>query len=499
MPVSRSRFRILALALVLSWTGILPAQDHVLQLTLPMSIDLAFRQGYAAQNASSQYRSTKRSLEAELRRMRTSVSLSLSAPNYSESLSNQFDPGSGQYQYYQIQTMQVQGGMTVTQPLTFTGGSLSLQEQLISREQRSGLTGSSTYRHDYFNTLQLQYRQPLLTPNTYAMTEERNRISDDQARADFIKSQLDVEYTVTEAFYSVYRLQRQYEIIQEQVHQNEDSYETAKGKFNSGLVPEVDYLQSEVDLATSRNDLLTAERDLNREVNALRLLVGLSTEQRIDLVADPQYTPVAVNRETAIAKALLNRSEVLRAQRTIDLRKLDIRTAEARSDLRIDLTASYGLNGAKPEFSQLWSDYGISRGAAMTISVPLFDWGSGALDVEAAQVQHENAVLTYENTRQTVRHEILDLLSRIQLAESRIHVLEKVVAVAQKGYDISVERFKTGMASRNDLAQSQQRLTNAKLNSLNALTDYLIALADLRRQTLWDFERNEQIRPVLRY
>jgi hypothetical protein len=52
------------------------------------------------------------------------------------------------------------------------------------------------------------------------------------------------------------------------------------------------------------------------------------------------------------------------------------------------------------------------------------------------------------------------------------------------------------MVTRNDLAQAQQRLATARTNSLNALIDYRLGLADLKRQTLWDFERNAPVEPV---
>jgi len=92
---------------------------------------------------------------------------------------------------------------------------------------------------------------------------------------------------------------------------------------------------------------------------------------------------------------------------------------------------------------------------------------------------------------------VIDLLNRIEVAESRIRVLEKSVAVAQKGYDISLQRFRNGAITRNDLTLAQQRLTSAKTNSLNALIDYKIGLADLKRRTLWDFEKNGPVKPIM--
>lgn len=488
----RIRFVVIALLLICSLVDGQP-----LPLTLEQSIKLAFKQGFAMQNASTQYQSSRENLEAELRRMRTSVALNFNLPTYNESLTNQFNPLSQRYEYYQIQTAEVQGAIVINQPLVFSGGNLTLRQQVLGRGQTSGPTSASHYSRDYFNNLQLQYRQPLLTPNTYRLTEERNRIALDQAQADFTRQQLDIVYTVTDAFYSAYQLQQRYDIIKEQVRQNEESFQTAQNKFNSGVVPEVDVLQSEVDLVTSRNDLLTAERDFSRAANSFRLLLGLQIDQPFSLVADPQFAPITVDQEEAVKRALAQRSEVLRAQRTVDLRQLDIESAEAKSNLRFDLTASYGINGTNAELTRLFDTYGVTRGAALSLSIPLFDWGSNALEIESARTLRQNAILSYENIQQQIRQEISDLVNRIRVAESRIHVLEKIVAVAQKGYDISLERFKSGTISRNDLAQSQSRLTNAKLSNLSALIDYQLALADLKRRTLWDFERNQPVRPSL--
>ena len=112
-------------------------------------------------------------------------------------------------------------------------------------------------------------------------------------------------------------------------------------------------------------------------------------------------------------------------------------------------------------------------------------------------VQQQHAIRTQNYVNQQIKQEIIDLLSRIRLAESRIRVLEKSVAVAQKGYDISLERFRSGTINRNDLAQAQQRLTTAKVNNLTALIDYQIGLADLKRRTLFDFEKGEPVRAIV--
>jgi len=481
-------------ALAFGWfllPGTLAAQTPV-RISLQDAIGLALNQGYAVHSATSSYLVSKKTLEAELRRQRTSVNLNLNLPTFRESLSSQFNPATQKYEYYQIQTTELQSGLSISQPLSFTGGVVSFQQTLLERSQINGLTTSSST--DYFSNFYLQFRQPLWTPNVYRQTSERNAIQLEQAEAEYVKDKLDITYSVTEAFYDAHRLSQRLTIVRDQVRQNEDSYQTAKNKFAGGLIPEVDYLQSEVDLVSSNNEQATTEREYLRALNVLRLLLGIPADQPVEITADLTFRSVPVDQAKAVEQALASRTEVISAERSVDLRLMDIESAEARNSFRMDILASYGINGNAPQFDRIFRDFGRSRAASLTVSIPLFDWGSNALDVEAAVVQHENAIATSVNTRDRIRLEIIDLVNRIRSTESRIQVLDKNVTVAQKSYDISMARFRAGTINRNDLAQAQQRLTTAKLNSLNALIDYQIGMADLKRRTLWDFETRSPVR-----
>ena len=465
-------------------------------LTIGQSIDLALKQGYAVRNATSQYLSAKKSYESALRKLRTSVDLSIDLPSFSESLTNQFNPLTQRYEFYQLKTTRIQTGLTINQPVVFTGGTLTLRESVFGRDQVSGLTGFSRSGKDFFNNFLVEFRQPLLTPNLHRVSSDRASIGIEQVESDFVRNQLDVIYNVTESFFSLYQLTQRLEISKEQVKQNLESFETARNKYGAGLIPEVDVLQSEVDLVTSQNDVLNTQRELERTKNAFRLLVGLSSEDDVEVTAEITYQPAVIDSSKAIRAALENRSEVRNAERNKELRLLDIDVASSRSDFRFDLTATYGFNRNDTVLERIFRDFGRTRSAALTVSIPLFDWGSNSLEIEAAEAQHQNAVATHEYVRQQVRQEIIDLMNRIKVAESRIRVLEKVVAVAQKGYDISLARYRSGTINRNDLAQAQQRLTSAKINNLSALIDHRIGLADLKRKTLFDFEKNEPVRPV---
>ena len=60
--------------------------------------------------------------------------------------------------------------------------------------------------------------------------------------------------------------------------------------------------------------------------------------------------------------------------------------------------------------------------------------------------------------------------------------------LAGKSIEISVQRFANGDITSQELALDRDRLTQARMAYLDAFISYQLAGADLRRQTLYDFE-----------
>ena len=95
-----------------------------------------------------------------------------------------------------------------------------------------------------------------------------------------------------------------------------------------------------------------------------------------------------------------------------------------------------------------------------------------------------------EEEKKAIINSIHDAVRRVRTAESRLQVLQKSQDVAQRAYDISLERFSNGEITSQDLALDTNRLSSSRLSYLSAYISYKLAVANLKRQTLWDFENN---------
>ena len=279
------------------------------------------------------------------------------------------------------------------------------------------------------------------------------------------------------------------EIAHEKVKQTESSYITAQNKFKAGLIAEVEALQLEVDLASSRNDLLNAERDYSEAKNDFKILIGLKLSDSIDVTAKIDYNPVSVNLEEAINYALANRSELKNSEADIELSKLSVNEINSQGSISASISANYGINKDDNQFEDIFHQFDGSRSVTFSVHVPVLDWGSNSRKVEAAEANLTLNKLSYENQKEEIKKEIIEVVNRINSAKARVEALSKSVELAQKSFDISSQRFQAGNITSFELQQMQLRLTDAKTNSLNALIDYKLALADLNRKTLHDFEK----------
>jgi outer membrane protein len=453
-------------------------------LSLDESISIALGESYSIKDAELNLTSSQKNLEALKLGLMSSVRLEFDAPRYSRQLSSQFNPSTGSEEFFKTGNTTVEGRLFISQPLLFSNGTVSLVGSLFGRDQYSDFSGTN---RDYFSNLSIRLNQPLFVFNQQKANLEKAEINLERAQRNYTRAEREIIFNVTSAFLKLYQAKQQMEITRERVKQNEESFQTASNKFKAGLIAEVESLQLEVDLAASKNELLDTERNFEELKNEFKLLIGLELAEQIDVTAQIDFIELSVDTQSAIEAALKFRPDLLNAEDNIKLNEMTIEEVDSRSTFKAEISANYGINKNDEKFKNVFNDFLDNRSVVMTLSIPVWDWGKNSTEVQAAEADFKNAHLFYENLKQTIRKEIISSVNRINSAKSRVKVLSKSVEVAEKSYEISLERFKAGTITSFDLSQVQLRLVEAKQNSLNALIDYELAIAQLERRTMVNY------------
>lgn len=196
-------------------------------------------------------------------------------------------------------------------------------------------------------------------------------------------------------------------------------------------------------------------------VKALVALTGLAeTELRVLLEQGfkdlPQ--PALPVVQQVPAQVLLQRPDVAAAERELAAASADIGVREADRYPRLSLLGNVGpLNfesGAGSIVATSWS-------IGPSLSLPIFDAGRRAANLETAKVAYDVAATQYRTQARRAVREVEEALVRL----ASLHTRESEALIASKGYHASLQaaeaRYKFGLASILDLEETRRLSFNA--------------------------------------
>jgi outer membrane protein TolC len=476
-------------------------------LTLQDAVNYALEHSFNVKSLGLSLESARQNLMARKGSFKTNAQLRLDSPNLTEQLLS-VEVANGLPSYNTRGTLRFSSILDINQPLP-TNGVFTLSGQVYQEDVSTFIATSDVElkRRDFLTSIGLKLSQPLFTINTLKLGYEEANLNYERASGQIRRTELDVIYEVTQAFYNLYRATRELEIAREDMKQQEEAHNLASKKFAAGLIPEVEALQTEVDLAQSRNRLFTAESALRRQQDIFKQTIGMPLAENVAVQTQVEFKPFPIDPARAIEYGLANRSEIRERQIDRRLQEIELKRTDARSEFKAELSAYYDLTGVSDPslphntatgelFRSSWDDLKYrpkNRGVVFSVSMPLWDSGVNGAEVESAKARLDQAELRLDNERITVEREIKDVVARVREAENRVEVLEKSQKLAERSYEISLARFDNGDITAQELALDRTRLTQARSAYLEAYIDYQTAVADLKRKTLYDFENNRSL------
>jgi len=478
-----------------------PAGQQI-QLSLEEAIKIALEQSFAMKSLMLTLTQAEQGYLAAKKSYRTNVNLSLSTPQWTERILEVQVPNALPV-YNSRGTLRYRGRLNINQPLP-TGGSFSLVSDGYQSEESNFFvdTNSTEKRKDFVSTVGLRFNQPLFTYNRLKFALNRAELNYENRSLSYSRGELDVIYSVTSAFFSLYRSTRSWEIAKESLAQQQEQYDLAKLKFEAGLIPEVESLRTEVNLASAQSQVMDAEAAMESQREAFKQTLGLPLTDNIGVRPEIDYVHFDVDLDKAIQLGLANRTELREQEIAIELSEMSVTQTDAGSEIRADLSASYDFAGysnqklplstSTPDlFNSSWDDLTrrpANRGITLTFTLPVWDWGVNKAQVASARAGLKRSQLQLDEVKKDVVLSVTDAVRQLRSAENSLLVLQKSQEVAQRMYESSLERFNNGEITSLELADDQQNLSNAKMSFLSAYISYKLSVADLKRKTRYDFE-----------
>lgn len=307
---------------------------------------------------------------------------------------------------------------------------------------------------------------------------------DEAALASFLATEearralhLSLVSEVANAYFTLLEMDERTQLAQETVKSREETRTMISRRRDVGLAGDLDFLQADGALEQVRADLASLLRQQAAAANALALLVG---QQPAALPAGRTLMEQGIVADLAAdlpAEVLLQRPDVLAAEKRLIAANANIGAARAAFLPRISLTA--GLGKASNALSGLFGGGSESWNFQPALRLPLFDGGRSAAGVDLAEARKVIAVAEYEKTIQQAFREVADLLA------ARAHLVEQLRAqqAAEKAQNerlrLAEARYKAGITSHLEVLDAQRETFSAQQATLQTRRASLATTAQL--------------------
>ena len=483
---------------LVGWCSVVEAQTY--HLSLEESIEIAKEKSFEIQNLLLDQIIAENELKAATALLKTRVNMLFTLPQYTETV-REWEDSEG-ISFFSIKTLRGTGNLNISQPLP-TDGVISISTGLSSINDYNTDKRAST-----FNT-RIGLSQPLNSfwgYNSIRSELKRANLNYERANKALKLAELNMIYNVSSAYYRLLLLQKGAEISLMNLERQAEAYEISKNKYEAGLIREVENLQMEVDLAEAQNSFDVSSLELKSSTNTFKRLIGLELEATVTLSGQADdWVEVEVDPNLAVEMAMINRLEIKDREIQIELQKLQISRQKSLGLPQASLEASWERIGVSNiaisesfsnSISNSWGDLRARPSnlqVGLTLSIPIIDWGRNKRLVKAAEARQEQYYLGKEDEERGIEIEVRNLVTNIHTTVMRLRLLEKNLSVAQRSYDITLQRYTDGDIDSQALSLERTRLNTAQRNHLDAFVNYRLLLADLMRKTFYDFENGVAI------
>ncbi|AZU58419.1 RND transporter [Ralstonia pseudosolanacearum] len=248
----------------------------------------------------------------------------------------------------------------------------------------------------------------------------------------------------------------------------QETLQLTERKFGAGFVAPADLAQAQATVADATNALESQRAQCAQGLDRLVTLIGMDHAALAALLASgtgrmPAPPDAAV--PDVPAQVLSQRPDVSSAERAVALASADIGVAVASRLPSLTLAGSIGINTFRISGQSLTSK---SWSFGPSVSLPIFDGGSGAARVETARARYDQALAGYRAKVRQAAQEVEDALVRLDAAGRRLDAAAVADAQYAKVLQAASARYRLGAGSLLQL-EDVRRTTLSASQSLAAV------------------------------
>jgi multidrug efflux system outer membrane protein len=299
-----------------------------------------------------------------------------------------------------------------------------------------------------------------------ARQEEAARSQLESRNASWHDARVAVAVEVGNAYLDYRYCEAQVQIVQADAESRRESARLSDIAGKAGFRSPGDVALANASAAEGTRMLLRQQAQCERSIKGLVAMTGLQeSEIRKLLTAAPERTaklpiPPSFRIDSLPARVLLQRPDLTAAERDVAEASAKIGVEQAKRFPKLSLSGNItptlqNMNGAAFFLAETWS-------IGPTLSLPLFDAGKRAADVETAKAQYQAAESQFRSKVRTAVKEVEDALVRLDSARRRLPEARKAVSGYRAHFAAVRELYDVGLGNLIDVETSRRNVLSAE-------------------------------------
>jgi outer membrane protein TolC len=286
-----------------------------------------------------------------------------------------------------------------------------------------------------------------------------------------------IVYSVARAYLLLLKAERLVGVQELAIENLREHVTTAELLYRSGKVSQLDVLKAQTQIALANEELVKAKNSVTVRRQEIFGAMGVDTVydfRTVDLTeALWQREQLRSLREDSLLSLLNRHPDLQRAELDIQEREQEISLAQTDYYPSVFVRGSYN-----------WEDSRVFPGnknwnIGVGLSLPLFQGGATQASVDQAKSRTEAARATEEALRQRIQVAVRTNLTTLDDTRSRVRSAAEIVRLAEESEKVASLKYRTGKGTNLDVLDAEMVLTNARINYIQVLTDYAVAIAEL--------------------
>jgi outer membrane protein len=301
------------------------------------------------------------------------------------------------------------------------------------------------------------------------------RSSEDAAEAGLVDATYQATLSAEQAFFSALAATELVRVRRLSVQRAQQQLTVSINKLKAGSATRSDSLRSLVILGQAQLQLLTAQTAVATAEANLGRVVG--ADGRVRALPDSAYLRLTEVPDTSVLRDEAEKSspQVRAAEAQANAAQASVKASKSAWWPQLNLSGRYSYNGNNSQDYQFFD----SRSATLALTFPIFNGFQRDLSIVNAQTSAATATATASDTRRQVDASLTARLAELESAMAQIDIATTSLSAATEDLRVNQDRYRLGVATIVDVLSSQEALSQAEVDVIQARFNYVIAKAQI--------------------